>query len=137
MEQGQLIWFEIPVLNLNRAIHFYTKVFGLKITSAVLLDTEYGLIEKIKNSVSGVLVKKENHIPGNGIIFFFYAISMADALSQVMNCEGQIIKGKTLIKQKNETGDVMINNNLIDNNIGYFAEILDSEGNKLCIYSNS
>ena len=69
--------------------------------------------------------------------FFFYAISMADALSQVMNCEGQIIKGKTLIKQKNETGDVMINNNLIDNNIGYFAEILDSEGNKLCIYSNS
>lgn len=44
MEQGQLIWFEIPVLNLNRAIHFYTKVFGLKITSTVLLDTQYGLI---------------------------------------------------------------------------------------------
>lgn len=137
MEQGQLIWFEIPVLNLSRAINFYTNVFGLKITSTILLDTEYGVIDKVKNSISGVLVKKENHKPGDGVIFFFYSISMADALSKVLICEGQIVKGKTLIKQKNGSGGVMINNNLIDNNIGYYAEILDCEGNKLCVYSNS
>jgi len=42
-----------------------------------------------------------------------------------------------LIKQTNSKGDIIVANNLIDENIGYYAEITDSEGNHIGLYANS
>lgn len=137
MIQGQITWFEIPVEDLDRAISFYTKVLGIKIEKSKFLKQEYGVFNKEVNTIKGALVKKENHIPGEGIILFFYVIDLSDSLKKVESFGGKILVEKTLLKQQTEDGFLSIKQNLIDGNIGYYAEFIDSEGNKICLYSNS
>ncbi len=137
MEQGQIIWFEIPVKDLDVAIKFYSAVLGIKIEKNRFLETEYGIFKKDSNSIGGALVHKENFIPSEGLSLFFYVVSISESLLNVTKLGGRIIVDKILLKQKTEEGYLTINNNLIDNKIGYHAEFLDCDGNKICLYSNS
>lgn len=137
MNSGQVVWFEIPVSDLNRAFDFYSNVLLIKIKKINLLGQDQGFIDKGDGSVSGVLVQKENYNPGQGCILFFYVVDITEILNNVSEQNGTIITQKTLLKQKNTSGNVVITNNLIDQNVGYYAEILDSEGNRIGLYSNS
>ena len=137
MIQGQITWFEIPVEDLDRAIRFYTEVLGIKIEKNKFLKQEYGVFNKEINTIKGALVKKENHQAGFGIILFFYVIDLSESLKNVEQYGGKILIEKTLLKQETEEGFLFIKQNLIDGNIGYYAEFIDSEGNKICLYSNS
>ncbi len=137
MEQGQIVWFEIPVKDLDRAILFYSAVLSIKIQKNKFLDTEYGIFNKDKSPIGGALVSKENHKPSSEMVLFFYVVSISESLKDVVKFGGQIIIEKTLLKQKNAEGYLTINSNLIDGNIGYYAEFLDCEGNRICLYSNS
>lgn len=137
MIQGQIIWFEIPVKNLDRAIVFYSEVLFIKIEKIKFLEQEYGVFNIDKSAIRGAIVAKENHNPGTGIILFFYVVDLIDSLKSVVKFGGRVVVEKTLIKQKNTEGYLTINNNLIDGNIGYYAEFIDREGNLACLYSNS
>jgi predicted enzyme related to lactoylglutathione lyase len=137
MDQGQIIWFEIPVNDLNRAIEFYSNALMIKIKRITFLDQEQGLLDKGKGPAGGVLIEKKDHRPGSGCVLFFYVVDITSVLSKVPNYLGTVITGKTLLKQKNSSGNVIITNNLIDENVGYYAEITDSEGNRIGLYSNS
>ena len=44
---------------------------------------------------------------------------------------------KTLLKQQTKEGFLSIKQNLIDGNVGYYAEFIDCEGNHISLYSNS
>jgi uncharacterized protein len=137
MNHGQIVWFEIPVGNLNRAINFYSDVLLIKVERIKLLDQEQGYLSKGNGTISGVLIKKENYQPGLGCTLFFYVVDITEILKNVTEYNGTIITAKTLLKQKNTSGNTVITNNLIDQNVGYYAEILDSEGNRIGLYSNS
>ena len=50
---------------------------------------------------------------------------------------GIVISEPTLLRQRNKNGDVIIGVNLIDNEVGYYSEIKDSENNHLYLYSHS
>lgn len=43
----------------------------------------------------------------------------------------------TILKQMNKNGEFIIGKNLIDNEVGYYAEVKDSEGNHLYLHSHS
>ena len=137
MIQGQITWFEIPVENLDRAILFYSVVLFIKIDKKNFLNQEYGIFNKEINTIKGALVKKENHQPGTGIILFFYVVDLIDSLKKVEQFGGKILIQKTRLKQQSVEGFLSIKQNMIDGNIGYYAEFMDSEGNKICLYSNS
>jgi predicted enzyme related to lactoylglutathione lyase len=137
MEKGQVVWFEIPVTDLDRAINFYSNVLFVKVEKIKFLDAEQGFFDMNKNAIKGALTLKENVAANSGIVLFFYVIAISDSLRNVLKYGGQIIKEKTLIKQKNKEGYLTINNNMIDGNVGYYAEIIDSEGNQISLYSNS
>ncbi len=137
MKSRQVCWFEIPVQNLDRAIAFYSSILTVKIEKKLLLDKSYGIFDKNTHLISGCLVAKENYSPGNGTVIFFCVTDLSHALSKTTSNNGSIVTPKTLIKQINNAGDVMVSKNLIDENIGYFAEIIDSEGNHIGLYSNS
>lgn len=100
MIQGQIVWFEIPVKNLDRAIVFYSEVLCIKIEKNKFLEQEYGVFNIDKSAIRGVLVAKEKHNPGTGIILFFYVVDLLDSLKSVVKFGGQVIVEKTLIKQK-------------------------------------
>jgi predicted enzyme related to lactoylglutathione lyase len=68
---------------------------------------------------------------------FFYVIDLSESLKNVEQYGGKVLIEKTLLKQQTEEGFLAIKQNLIDDNIGYYAEFIDCEGNKICLYSNS
>jgi predicted enzyme related to lactoylglutathione lyase len=137
MKNGQLSWFEIPVANLDRAIHFYSTVLTTKFERKFLLDKEYALFDKKKHLTGGVLVEKKNYSPGAGVVLFFFVVDLSEVLRLTAELNCKIVIDKTLIKQKNNNGDIIIPQNLIDGNTGYYAEIVDSEGNHVGLYSHS
>lgn len=137
MEKGQVVWFEIPVIDLDRAINFYTNVLSVKVEKIKFLDIEQGFFDMNKNAIKGALTLNEKGVANSGIVLFFYVISISDSLKNVIKFGGEIIKEKTLLKQKSKEGWLTIRGNMIDGNVGYYAEILDSEGNRISLYSNS
>ena len=137
MNQGQAIWFEIPVNDLDRAVDFYSNILQIKVKRILMLDQELGYLDKGDGTPGGVLIKKENYQPGQGSVLFFYVIDISQILKNLTEIKGTIITDKTLLKQKNSSGNFVISNNLIDQKVGYYAEIIDSEGNRIGLYSNS
>jgi predicted enzyme related to lactoylglutathione lyase len=137
MIQGQIVWFEIPVNDLDRAMFFYSKILSIKIEKNKFLDQEYGVFNTGKNAIRGVLVVKKIANPDSGIVLYFYVVDMSESLKDVLVLGGRILTEKTLIKQKTKEGNFSVSANLIDGNVGYYSEFVDCEGNSVCLYSNS
>lgn len=137
MKAGAVCWFEIPVADLDRAIRFYTALLHVTFEKIMILDKENGIFKKETHGIGGVLVHKEGHHPGRGIQLFFNVIALSDALEQAVAMGGSVITPKTLIRQVDRKGNLVIARNLIDDDTGYYAEIADSEGNCLGLYANS
>ena len=135
MKHGNVIWFEIPAKNLDRAIKFYSEVLGVTITKQKLHKTDYGVFDKKKIGIGGVIVERPEKA-GVGVSLFFFVNVLSDALDIALADGGKIITPKMLLKQTNAEGKVTLAQNLIDNQVGYFSEILDSEGNQIALYSH-
>ena len=137
MKAQQVCWFEIPVVFIDRAIKFYSSILSVKIEKKLLLDTYYGVFDKKIHQIGGVLVEKKGYSPGKGTVLFFCVVDLSDVLKKAIELNGKIVIPKTLIKQTNNKGETIVATNLIDENIGYYAEIVDSEGNHVGLYANS
>ncbi len=137
MIQGQIVWFEIPVKDLDRSMFFYSEVLAIKIQKVKFLEQEYGILNKDKDTIKGVLIERKDHNPKTEIILFFYVVDILESLREVVRLGGQIVIGKTMLKQKTKDGQILITSNLIDGELGYYAEFIDCEGNRICLYSNS
>ncbi|MHB8259368.1 MAG: VOC family protein [Bacteroidia bacterium] len=135
MKHANIIWFEIPVKNLDRAIEFYSELLNIKFEKKTLHKIEYGMFNKKNTGIGGVLVEKPEQV-GKGCMLFFFVNVLSDALTTVISHGGKVITPKTILKQINKEGQLILAQNLIDNQVGYFAEILDSEGNQLALYSH-
>lgn len=100
MIQGQIVWFEIPVKDLDKAILFYSEVLSINIEKNKFLDQEYAVFNKNVDVIKGVLVVKENVTIGQGVVLFFYVVDIYESLRNVEKLGGKIITEKTLIKKK-------------------------------------
>lgn len=139
MVRQQIVWFEIPASNFNRAVAFYNNVFGFTINEIDLNDTKYGIFVFGEGKISGAIVDSKNtEIKGGTILFFDANPSISELGNRIKQNGGQILIPKTLIKNQVNKGLSILPNNHIDgSNIGYFAYFLDTEGNKMGLYSNS
>jgi len=135
MKHANIVWFEIPVKSLDRASTFYSQLLGITINRIKLYQTEYGIFDKHKTAIGGSLKVDADKV-GKGATLFFFVNILSDALDIAVACGGKIILEKTLLKQVDSHGKTVLAHNLIDNQVGYYAEILDSEGNQISIYSH-
>jgi predicted enzyme related to lactoylglutathione lyase len=135
MKHANIVWFEIPVKSLDRASTFYSQLLGITITRHKLYQTEYGIFNKDKTRVGGSL-KVNPDMVGKGTTLFFFVNVLSDAIDIAVACGGKVVLEKTLLKQVDEHGKTVLAHNLIDNQVGYYAEILDSEGNLISLYSH-
>jgi predicted enzyme related to lactoylglutathione lyase len=135
MKHANIVWFEIPVKNLDRAIAFYSNLLGITITRHKLYQTEYGIFDKKNTGISGSLKVDESKV-GKGVTLFFFVNVLSDAMDTAITCGGKIILNKTLLKQVDSHGKTVLAHNMIDNQVGYYAEMLDSEGNQIALYSH-
>jgi len=124
MEDKNMInWFEIPAMDFERACEFYSVVLDIEIYKDKMGGFDMGFMPMPEGRVSGALVKGDGYTPSsNGIqIYLNCDPDLNDALGRVVKAGGAILVPKTEITPE----------------FGYFAFIMDTEGNKVGLHSNS
>lgn len=136
MKHAQIVWFEIPVTDMDRAIRFYSSLLNITIEKHKMLEEEHAVLRSEHCGIGGVLVKREITATHCGVKLFFHVSVLSDAIETAVRYGGKVITPKTLLKQTDSAGNRTIAQNMIDNRVGYFAELLDSEGNAIALYSH-
>jgi len=114
-------WFEIPVLDLNRAMLFYNHIYDIKMEMTEL--NEYAMaFFPTETGIGGALVMGPGCVPSEtgSLIYLNGGTNLQVLLTKIQKAGGRIIMEKTKI----------------DNDSGYFALFIDTEGNKLALHSN-
>ena len=122
-ETNSLNWFEIPAIDLPRAKHFYQVAFGIHMEDMNMPGIEMaGFPSEMGNGkASGALVKSEYSVPSKeGVLIYLNANpDMTEVLDRIESEGGKVIMGKTLISPE----------------IGYMANFIDTEGNRIALHS--
>ncbi|SEM27443.1 hypothetical protein SAMN04487910_4618 [Aquimarina amphilecti] len=116
-------WFEIPVLNMDRAKSFYEKVFEIEIGIHNVGGLQMGWFpnKNVAGEVTGSLIEAgDNYKPSqNGVMIYFSCTDVANEMSRVEDAGGKILANKTQISKEH----------------GYMAYFVDSEGNRISLHS--
>lgn len=117
-----LSWFELPVADLDRAIAFYSSLLGLSF-EVLHTDTHTMAFFPEQSGFGGALVYGDGCIPTpTGTLLYLNVGSDLDAaLAKVETYGGHIQMGKTLISEE----------------VGSYSLILDSEGNRIALFSKA
>ncbi|SIS79225.1 hypothetical protein SAMN05421786_102127 [Chryseobacterium ureilyticum] len=116
-----VVYFEIPVHNLERAEKFYSDVFNFSFEKEIIDHYEMALFpfEEKNSGITGALAKGDVYKPSkNGIIIYFKTENIDATLEKVLQQGGKILYPKR-----------------IDEKYGFaVAEIEDSEGNRIALH---
>lgn len=115
-----VVYFEIPVADMARAVNFYEAVFGFTFEKAIIDSNEMALFpfEAEAAGVSGALAKGEVYKPTqDGVILYFRTESIDSTLQLALRHGGKVLYPKT------SNGD-----------LGFAAEFQDSEGNRIALH---
>ncbi|MBM3689693.1 MAG: VOC family protein [Actinobacteria bacterium] len=113
-----VVWFEIPVLDLARAVEFYEAVLGVTLERRVIDGHEMAVFLEPEGAV-GALAHGESYVPSlDGSRVYFAVPDVADTLGRAVAAGGQVLYPVTEV----EPG-VRV------------AEFADCEGNRIAISS--
>lgn len=119
--ENPVVYFEIPVTNLDRAIAFYEKVFEGKLERVSIDGNEMALFpsDKSVGGITGALAMGESYIPGRqGVRIYFSVASIENTLEKVEKIGNKILYPKTSVGE-----------------LGWVAEFEDSEGNCIALHA--
>jgi predicted enzyme related to lactoylglutathione lyase len=118
---NQIVWCDIPVLDLDRAIKFYSAVLGAEVKKQELSGTSLGILPHKEGEVGACLSISDGDKPSDkGIMIYLNANGrLDDAIAAV------IPNGGKLLQPKHPIGP-----------FGLRAVVLDSEGNRVALHSD-
>jgi predicted enzyme related to lactoylglutathione lyase len=117
---NQVVWVDIPVSDLDRAVRFYSAVLGGEVQKQEYPGMTIGLLPGYDSDVSGCLFTKADEVPSaSGLLIYLNAQGRLDEAIAVVEPNG----GKVL-QPRHQIGPH-----------GYRAVILDSEGNRVALHS--
>jgi len=117
---NQIVWCDIPVKDLDRAILFYSAVLGQTVAKHSMEGMTFGLLPDADSGVSGCLVVGAKHTPStDGPMIYLNCAKRLDAAIGTVEKNG----GK-ILKPKHQIGPH-----------GFRAVIFDSEGNRVALHS--
>ena len=119
--KNQVVWFDIPVRDLDRAIKFYAVVLGSEIEERTFPGGAIGVLPHGGDGVGGCLVVTEDNQPSNqGPLLYLNVDGRLDeALATVAAHGGKVLQPRHAIGEN-----------------GHRAIIEDSEGNRLALHSD-
>jgi len=117
--QNRLVWFDIPVADLERAAAFYRGVLGIAVHVEHSPGYSFAVLEH-KDGNGGCLVPNAGEISGNaGVLVYLNANGrMRDAMQQVTTLGGRIVEPVKAIGPH-----------------GFRAIVIDSEGNRIALHA--
>lgn len=116
------VWFEIPAGNFERAITFYQGILNTEVDVMEMAGLKQGLLPHDDTSkVSGAIVHGMDYKPSSegSVVYLNGGDDLAEVLSKVEPAGGKVLMPKTHL------GD----------EIGYIAQFIDSEGNRIGLHS--
>ena len=115
-----LNWFEIPALDYGRAEKFYNTILATELVPMEGMEGFQMGMFPAEDGVSGAVIQAEGYTPGadGAVIYLNAGADLSDALGRVEAAGGQVLVPKT------DIGDN-----------GFFAFLLDTEGNKVGLHS--
>jgi predicted enzyme related to lactoylglutathione lyase len=118
-KSNPVIYFEIPVNDIDRSIQFYQTVFNFEFSKEIIDNNEMALFPfaEENSGISGALAKGEIYRPTkDGVLIYFKTENIDETLTLATTSGGQILYPKT------------------DNGIGFVAEFEDTEGNRIALF---
>jgi len=117
---NQIVWVDIPVADLDRAVKFYSALLGEEVIKQSFSGFTLGLLPHAETHVSGCLVTSQDNRPSQQgpLIYLNVDGRMDTAVSAVAAHDGEVLQGKHQIGA-----------------YGFRAIVLDSEGNKIALHS--
>lgn len=115
-------WFELPVTDMPRAKTFYSAVMDSHFTDENMDGMKMSVFNFDDDAVSGMLVEAEHYEPSTtgAVVYLNGGADLDTPLQRVPSSGGEILMQKTAIS---------------DGSKGHFALFLDSEGNRVGLYS--
>lgn len=116
-----VIWFEIPVVNMERGKAFYEAVFDRKLTVVDMGPRQMAMfpMEMGIPGIGGALVKEEHFVPSyDGTMVYFSVTDITGTLNKVVANKGKELLSKTSIGE-----------------YGFCAYFEDSEGNRIGLHT--
>jgi uncharacterized protein len=117
--QNAINWFEIPSVDFDRAVQFYSAILSQPVRRDEFMGVPHGMFASDERGVGGAIVKSSDHqVSTNGVVIYLNAGQDIDGiLSRVEPAGGQVVTPKISIGEQ-----------------GYMALLLDSEGNKIGLH---
>ena len=122
-DTNSLNWFEIPVTDMARAKHFYQVAFGIHMDEENMMDIQMAYFPFAPGSgkASGALAKSDFHVPSEygAVIYLNANPDISEVLERIQSEGGKIVMPKTHINEQ----------------IGYMAFFIDTEGNRVGVHA--
>jgi predicted enzyme related to lactoylglutathione lyase len=115
-------WFEIPVIDMKRAVSFYERVLAIKLNRQDMGDMKMALFPYPEGSTGGALCLHPMYKPaaeGGIVVYLDGGDDLDKPLGRVWEAGGQVVMPKTLITPE----------------IGYMGFFKDTEGNTVALHS--
>jgi len=118
---NRVVWFDMPVEDLDRAMNFYSSLFDFEMEACEAgPDTQVAFFPFEPGVASGALVKSENSKASQqgALVYLNGGEDLLTPLSKVEQLGGKILQEKTNIGEH-----------------GFIAYFSDTEGNKVGLHS--
>lgn len=113
-----IVWCDIPVKDLDRAITFYSEVLGKAVSKETFGDASFGLLPLEGESVGGCLITGPKPSTDGPMIYLNCNQRLDAAITAATKNGGKVLEPKHQIGPH-----------------GFRAIILDSEGNRIALHS--
>jgi len=117
---NQIVWCDIPVLDLERAVKFYTAALGQDVKKHDFPGMTGAVLPHGDGDAGGCLIRSPNEKPSaQGVMIYLNVNGRLDAAIRAVLAHG----GK-VVEPKHEIAP-----------FGFRAIVLDSEGNRIALHS--
>lgn len=118
---NRVVWVDIPVADLHRAMAFYAAVLAVEVAERQPGDTAFGVLGYEDGNGVSLVVKPEEVAADRGSLVYLNTHGrLRHALSQVAAHGGKVLQEVHSISPH-----------------GFRAVVLDSEGNRVALHSNT
>jgi predicted enzyme related to lactoylglutathione lyase len=113
-------WFEIPAADLDRAVRFYEEVLEARLVREETGPMKMAVFPHQKPQPTGAVVRADGYRPADiGTVDYLNLEDIRPALGRVGKAGGEVVLPLTALPD----------------GMGVFAQIRDSEGNRVGLYS--
>jgi uncharacterized protein len=120
--QNAINWFEIPAIDFDRAVAFYSTVLAIEIQKAEFMGEPQAFFPADQTSVGGAIVKSDRLTPSKTGTLVYLNLgtveNLEQALTRVESSGGKLLTSKTDIGEP-----------------GFIGIIQDSEGNGIGLHA--